>query len=178
LITAAHGPRVVLQAYRTRQGGRTVYGYRAQTLFERLALEVQDLYLHRPRIRRCAFCDALYVPHGNELNCRWALWDAATHEPLEQCATDEMVERWNSNHAGASGTFASDRDRERKRIDQRVYRAHRRSGNNLEAPEMKNALDEREVFQDHFAKKRGPKGQPEAAAVDVVPAADSETLPR
>lgn len=76
-----------------------------------LALEVQDLYLHRPRLRRCVFCDAIFVPPKNELNCRWAMWDTATYQALAQCGTDEMVEHWNASHSGASSVFANDSDR-------------------------------------------------------------------
>jgi hypothetical protein len=181
LKTGTHGPRVVLETYRDPKRGRTVYGFRTKTLLERLALEVQDLYLRRPRIRRCVFCDALFVPRSNELNCRWTLWDAKTHKAVQQCATAEMTESWITAHASASGASEIDRDRERerKRIDQRVFRALRRSGNNFEHPDVKNALAEREAFQDHFAKKRGPRGRPEAAAVDLVPVAvESGSLSR
>jgi hypothetical protein len=91
-----------------------------------------------------------------------------------------MVDHWNATHAGTSRSDSErDRERERKRIDQRVHRALRRAGNNYHDPEVQNALAEREAFKDHFLKRRGPKGRPEAAAVDLVPtAAESETLPR
>jgi hypothetical protein len=180
LITGTHGPRIAFANYRDPKRGRTVYGFHAKTLFERLALEVQDLYLRRPMLRRCVFCDAVFVPRQNELNCRWALWDAETHRRLAECATEEMVDHWNATHAGTSRSDSErDRERERKRIDQRVHRALRRAGNNYHDPEVQNALAEREAFKDHFLKRRGPKGRPEAAAVDLVPtAAESETLPR
>ena len=67
LITGTHGPRVAFATFREPKGGRTVYGFRANTLLERLALEVQDLYLHRARLRRCVFCHAVFVPRNNEL---------------------------------------------------------------------------------------------------------------
>ena len=171
LVTGTHGPRVAFARFREPTAGRTVYGFRIKTLFERLALEVQDIYLHRPRLRRCVFCDAVFVPRANELNCRWALWDAATHQPLAQCATEEMVEQWNTTHADALKNSDRERarERERKRIDQRVYRALKKTGNDFKHPDVKRALAEREAFQDHFAEKRGPKGRPVPAAIDDLP---------
>jgi hypothetical protein len=87
-----------------------------------------------------------------------------------------MVEQWNSTHADGSGTSDSERDRERerKRIDQRIYRALKRTGNDYKHPDVTNALAERETFQDHFAKTRGPQGCPVADEIDDLPtAADS-----
>jgi hypothetical protein len=180
LVTGTHGPRAAFATFREPKGGRTVYGFRADTLSERLALEVQDLYLHRPRLRRCVFCDAVFVPRNNELNCRWALHDASSHDPLEQCATDEMIEQWNTTHSDASKTSDSerDRDRERKRIDQRVYRALKKTGNDFKHPDVERVLAEREAFKDHNVKKRGPKGRPVTAEIEVLPtAADSLDTP-
>jgi len=94
LVTGTHGPRIQYATYREPKHSRTIYGFRTNTLLERLALEVQDLYMHRPRLRRCVFCDAVFVPGNNELNCRWALWDTTTHQPHAQCASQETIDQW------------------------------------------------------------------------------------
>jgi hypothetical protein len=171
LVPATHGPRITLLTFRGPKHGRPVYGFRAKTLFERLALEVHDLYLHRPKLARCVFCNSIFVPRNNELNCRWALWDANSHAALAQCATNEATEHWNATHKGAASMFGSekDRERERKRIDQRVHRAQQRAGSDFNDPAVQEALAERDAFQDHFAKKRGPKGHSAAPEVELLP---------
>ena len=116
--------------HREPKRGRMVWAYQTTTLIERLALEVWDLYVRRPRLGRCVFCGAVYVRRRNEANCRWALWDAESHMALEECATSEMLAEWIAENPV---------DRDRRNASEFVNALTKRSGASCNEPEATGA---------------------------------------
>jgi hypothetical protein len=83
------GPKGVHPTKLIREG-KTIWGHRCDTVIERAALEVFELYATRARLRRCIYCNSVYVPRRDERHCQWSIWPSGTKlgdTPLRVCSS-------------------------------------------------------------------------------------------
>jgi hypothetical protein len=56
------------------------------TLYERVALELEDLTVRRPRPRICPLCERPFIPlRSSQRVCANSLWDENTRRPFQRC---------------------------------------------------------------------------------------------
>ena len=99
-LVDVYGPHG-LHPLRLSRGGRTVWGHRCDTLIQRAAVEVFELYATQARLRRCIYCHSVYVPQQNERFCQWNVWPLVTRpngRPMRLCsdARHDAIQRANT----------------------------------------------------------------------------------
>lgn len=156
-----YGPR--LRPHELTSGG---WGFQLDNLLERTVVELFDLFIHHPPLRRCSLCDRVYVPRRNEGNCRWHLWrwpPAVGDAPLELCNEKkryviETAERQSHR-------------REYVRLHTRVRRARQRHEEAVRAfgPRSRQARTTRQALREATAEyenleRRRPGLKPNLAA--------------
>ncbi len=166
-----YGPARKVEPLVSERG--TIWGLASRDLVARASLEVFDLYAHRPPLRRCVLCGRVFIPRGNEINCRWHFWawpNAIGDRPVELC-----------NEAHRLVLEKAERDAHRReyvRLHTRLRRARQRHERTIEdsGPRSKAAQQTREALRAAEAeyvslerRARGLKPNPVTEPSDLRP---------
>jgi hypothetical protein len=134
------------------------------TLHERVALELEDLAVRRPRPRICALCERPYIPlRPNQRVCATNLWDASSRRTIERCTPTSDTERYDE---AAARLYKTARKTQWARMN-RVRTAHGASD-----PRTHEAIREWEKWQEANPSPR-PRGRPRGADAMI----DATALP-
>lgn len=140
--------------------GRAWWGLCYENLAQRISAELFELFTARPRLRRCRFCNRVFVPRTrNEGSCRAYLWPLGQKEAIEFC-DQEAVEAYN-RRATDEGLR---HERERKRLHIAWRREQRRSEQNGSGQNSPRAQRKKKELDDYMAaheKQRGPRPRTE-----------------
>lgn len=72
------------------------------SLYERAALELEDLAIRRPKPRICPLCHRIYIPaRANQSICGNQLWDATSRRLLRRCLPPGETDLWDAAEAAA-----------------------------------------------------------------------------
>lgn len=129
-------------------------------------VELFDLFTHRPTLRRCSICERVFVPRGNEGNCRWHLWSWPTSvgdRPLELCNEKKrfVIEAADKQaHRREYVRLHTRVRRARQRYEETVQTAGARS---RKAHEARQALRAAESEYESL-ERRGPGSKPSLVA--------------
>jgi hypothetical protein len=135
------------------------------TLHERVALELEDLAVRRPRLRVCALCERPFIPlRPNQRVCATNLWDAYSRRTIERCTPTSDHETYDD---AAARLYRTARKTQWARMN-RVRTTHGASH-----PRTRAAIREWEEWQAANPSPR-PRGRPRAA--DAI--LDAPALPR
>lgn len=141
-------------------------GYRS--LYERAALELEDLAVRRPKPRICPLCRRVYIPlRATQSICGNQIWDATSRRLLRRCLPSGETDRWD---AAEAATYR----RRRKTRWTAMNRVRRKYGQ--DHPLTIEAIDDWEAWQRQNPPPR-PPGRPLKPASDEPPfhlGADSE----
>jgi hypothetical protein len=146
-LLARYAPPARPWRLRLGEPANVVWGLRCDTLDGRIALELFELYTHRPTLRRCRYCAAVYVPRVREANCSWWLWDAETLEMVRACTDPDNFDR-------------DEHRRTRKKLHARLARARKRHGADENHPHVIRARDELNEYMETHERRRGPSPRP------------------
>lgn len=146
--------------------GRQRWAAEYTTLYQRVALELEDLAVRRPRLQRCPLCQRAFVPIRKHQNvCATSIWDQGSRKLVARCVPDmsqQTVEQ------AASVIHA----RERKAHWARMNRVHRKYGHGHER--TKQAELKWAAWQKANPPPR-PRGRPPAPTpLDDLPAPTTE----
>jgi hypothetical protein len=165
------GPRgLFLERYTS--GG---WGLRCKNLIERVAVELFDLTQHRPILSNCSICGRVFVPRGDESNCRWHIWAEGAKvgaRPLLYC--DQSLEHHDRVNPAFAEAEAAEHRREWSRLNMRVRRAQNRYERAVAAdgPRSRNAGELRSRLREEEAAfaafQRRPRGRRIALRGDDV----------
>jgi hypothetical protein len=100
---------------RLRHNDRVVWGQTFAHILERASAEVFELYATNARVRRCRFCNSVFVPRRDEHVCRWNIWAVPmlVGDPaLRLCSEQRSADVEKSNQP-ASERAAYERERRR-----------------------------------------------------------------
>jgi hypothetical protein len=132
-----------------------------QTLYERVALEFEDLAVRRPTPDICPLCERIYIPHRpTQAICGNQVWDAASREPVRLCFDESEGE---DDHP----IDAADYRRRRKTRWAAMSRARAKYG--ARDPRTKQALAEWQRWRIENPPPRRP-GRPRTAKPPFRPA--------
>ena len=156
-----HGPKG-LHPIRLLRNGRTTWGHRCETLFERAALETFELYATNARLRRCIYCGSVYVPRRDERFCQWNVWPpfaVVGDVPLRLCSSDRQTA--TRNRRSDERDPLQEHTRERKRlyaVEMRARQAALERGDDpATALSVKKAKEARKRFAKESPLRRGRK---------------------
>lgn len=147
------------------RGSRTVWGLATDTILERAAAEIIELYVARPRLRRCIFCNAAFVPTANEANCNWNLWrrPATSGQPaVQRCVDAAVIDDYMASQERKHEQRATDpaviHEREKKRLNIAYRRELRKQDGNTSHPlvvHFKKAYDDYMASPTRWRRERG-----------------------
>jgi hypothetical protein len=154
-----HGPKG-LHPIRLSRNGRTAWGHRCATLFQRAALEAFELYATNARLRRCIYCGSVYVPRRGERFCQWNIWPPFIGDgPLRLCSSDRQTATRSRRRDERDPL--QEHTRERKRLYAVEMRARQAAKKRREdpatAPSVRKAKEARERFAKESPFRRGRK---------------------
>jgi hypothetical protein len=168
-----YGPKG-LHPVRLSRDGKTTWGHRHDTLIERAAVEIFELHASHARLRRCIYCNSVYVPRRDERYCQWNIWPTLRtleDPPLRLCSPERHKAIRERSTEPADVLVAH--TRERKRLSARVDRARaaalQRGEDPDEALSVIKAIQARKAFLSQSDVRRGRDGA-EPAEPDIAPA--------
>jgi hypothetical protein len=159
---------------RREQDSRQLWGIAFTNLPQRLAVEAFELFTKRPRLARCRFCRRAFVISTNATGsarstCSAHLWNAATHELLEECipTRQQLIAAHNES------VVREQPGRKNKTLLEAKYRAQKaaklaEAQHGLDSPEATTARKLAEGHERNHAawrkthppEARGPKTRP------------------
>jgi hypothetical protein len=154
-------PLDVIPLRRPSRPDEQLWGLTYSDLVQRVAVELFELATLRPRLQRCVFCNAVFVPQAHETNCRWNLWVSETGELLSPC-NPERFREWEQSAA------ADAHRRTRKKLDQRIRRALLEANGNFQDAVVERWIREKQRYMDEHARRPGPRPKIESKHDDVV----------
>jgi hypothetical protein len=165
-----HGPNG-LHPTRLSRNGRTTWGHRCETLIQRAALEIFELYATNARLRKCIYCGSVFVPHRDERFCQWNAWPrfaSVGDSPLRLCSSKRHAAIENT---GRDVDPLLEHTRERKRLYAIEARARKAAHDRREDPNTAlsviRARENRRKFAKESPFRRGRKSA-ETARPDVI----------
>jgi hypothetical protein len=152
--------------------GRVLWGHRFEHLLERVAVELFELYALNARVRRCRYCNSVFVPRRDERFCRWNLWRSPVRlgdPPLRYCSKERA-------EASARTARKPNREtaytRERKRLNTKLARERKRAIENGQDPaqnaRVKAAEGELAGYVAEYGPPRGRPKNPDTHNLDDV----------
>lgn len=140
--------------------GRRRWARTYTSLYQRAALELEDLALRRPRLRSCPLCGRPFVPlRQGQTVCGNQLWDAHSRTLVERCTpTDDTVVY--------TAAAAADYQRRRKTRWAAMNRTRSRHGHN--DPRTRAAIEAWETWKTTNPPPR-PPGRPPTSQVETTP---------
>jgi hypothetical protein len=144
-----YGPPLLLEQYVSG-----AWGVRCSNLVQRAAVELFDLFQHRPRLGLCHICKRNFVLHGDETNCRWHIWGwlaKAGDRPLLYC--DQTPQRHDQKSPKFEEAETADHRKEWSRLNMRVRRAGERHARAVKehGPRSKRARELAHALRDEEA---------------------------
>lgn len=131
--------------------GHQHYARGYASLYERAALELEDLAIRRPKPRICPLCQRVYIPaRATQSICGNQLWDATSRQLVRRCVAPGETHIWDAAEA------ASYRRRRKTRWTA-MNRVRQKHGQ--DDPLTKNALREWEAWRRENPPPR-PPGRP------------------
>jgi hypothetical protein len=125
-----------------------------ETLYERVALELEDLALQRPKPRICTLCKRVFIPlRPNQSICSGQVWDALSGTLLRHCTPPTATAH--------SAVEAADYRKRRKTRWAAMRRARARYGD--DDPRTAEAVNEWESWREQNPPLR-PPGRPRKLA--------------
>jgi len=159
-LIAARGPSTA-KPRRLIHNDRIVWGQTFGHILERAAAEVFELYATRARVRRCRFCNSVFVPRRGEHVCRWNLWSVPMRvgDPaLRLCSPERAAEvARDAQPQSARAAY----DKERKRLWARYDRAKKAAIDFGENPDTSSPVRNAAKALSEFIAQNGPtRGRP------------------
>jgi len=134
------------------------------TLHERVAVELEDLAVRRPRLRICALCERPFVPlRSSQRVCATNLWDAHTRRRIERCTPSSDHETYDEAAARLHKTARKTRWARMNRV---------RNAHGANDPRTRKAIREWDEWLQANPSPR-PRGRPRTADAII----DAPSLP-
>jgi hypothetical protein len=175
-LISERGPRVT-RPRRLRRGDRVVWGQTFAHLLERAATEIFELHATHTRVRRCRFCNSVFVPRRDEQVCKWNLWRAPVQvgEPaLRLCDPGRATAARETTRPSNERTAY---ERERKKLWARYDRARRAALRRGDKPSSDPRVRETQQALAALVKNDGPpRGRP-ATREDTTDIVEERELP-
>lgn len=140
---------------------------RYDTLHERVALELEDLTVRRPRPRICPLCNRVYIPlRPGQPICGNQIWDASSRRLVRRCTPPSEVKAYDAAEAAIY-------QRQRKTRWAAMNRVRKTRGQRH--PDTEKAIAEWEAWREENPPPRRPGRPPrttETAKPPFSPAGD------
>jgi hypothetical protein len=155
-LLETYAPKLRYTALRNPHGN-VVWGLAFDNLASRIAAELFELFATRPQIRRCHFCQRVFVPlaGGSKTTCHAHLW--------RQRARSKFVTVETCNPQATDTHNAAAHTRERKRRHRAMQREIERFG--PDSRRGKIAVRNYDNWIAENGKRRGPKQRPMPPAI-------------
>ena len=138
------------------------------SLYERVALELEDLAVRRPRSRICPLCNEVFVPlRSGQSICGNQIWDALSRRLVRRCTPLE-------ERAVYSGAEAAEYRKRRKTRWAAMNRARKKYGHG--DARTKRAIKKWEQWRDENPSPR-PRGRPPKPAPATSRLTALQTIP-
>jgi hypothetical protein len=134
--------------------GKQRWAARYASLYQRVALELEDLATRRPRMQRCPLCQRPYIPiRPGQRVCATSIWDTNSRRSVARCLENPDVET-------VTDAESEIHTRQRKANWARMNRTRARYGHS--DPRTQRALQDWQQWQTENPPPR-PRGRPSSA---------------